>query len=105
MDRDDSPELRLVGDEDEKVDGAEQPAAGDSFSQALIDEEAGALGLARTIAEKYHLPLVDLGVTGVDAEAAKAIALPVLNRVVAIPFASDDGKLKVAITEDRKSVV
>jgi type IV pilus assembly protein PilB len=90
MDRDDSPELRLV-DQDE-------PTA-DSFSRALIDEEAGALGLARTIAEKYHLPLVDLGVTGVDPDAAKAIALPVLNRVVAIPFAFEGGKLKVAITD------
>src|SRR4029453_6885248 len=62
-------------------------------------EEAGALGLARAIAEKHHLPVVDLGVTGVDPEAAKAIALPVLNRVVAIPFASEDGKLKIAITD------
>jgi type IV pilus assembly protein PilB len=96
MDRDDSPELRLV--DDEHVE-AQESASGDSFSQALIDEEAGALGLARTIAEKHHLPLVDLGVTGVDPEAAKAIALPVLKRVVAVPFAFEDGKLKVAITD------
>ena len=91
MDRDDSPELRLVGDQ--------KGERTDSFSKALMDEEAGALGLARTIAEKHHLPLVDLGVTGIDPEAAKAIALPVLKRVVAIPFASEEGKLKVAITD------
>ena len=87
MNRDDSPELRLV-DED-----------ADSFSNSLIDEEAGALDVARAIAEKYHLPLVDLAVTGIDAEAAKAIALPVLTRVVAVPFAFDNGKLKIAITD------
>jgi len=84
----------------EQVDQAQRRAAGDSFSQALVDEGfAGALGVARTLAEKYHLPLVDLAVAGVDAEAVKVIALPVLNRVVAIPFASDGSTLKVAITD------
>ena len=84
MEHEDKPELRL---------------AGDSFSQELVDEGlAGALDVARTLAEKYHLPLVDLGAVGVDAEAVKMIALPVLNRVVAIPFASDGGTIKVAIT-------
>jgi type IV pilus assembly protein PilB len=84
MDHEKKPELRL---------------AGDSFSQELVDEGlAGALDVARTLAEKHHLPLVDLGVVGVDAEAVKLIALPVLNRVVAIPFASDGNTIKVAIT-------
>jgi type IV pilus assembly protein PilB len=99
MDREDSRELRLVDDNGEEAEGEEQRGRADSFSQSLIDEEAGALGLARAIAEKHHLPLVDLGVTGVDPEAAKAIALPVLKRVVAIPYASEEGKLKVAITD------
>src|SRR5438046_10685969 len=63
----------------EKVDQAQHRAGGDSFSQALIDEGlAGALGVARTLAEKYHLPLVDLAVAGVDAEAAKTTARPLL---------------------------
>ena len=84
MDHEKKPELRL---------------AGDSFSQELVDEGlAGALDVAQTLAEKYHLPLVDLGVAGVDAEAVKMIALPVLNRVVAVPFASEGSTLKVAIT-------
>src|SRR5947207_15395864 len=61
----------------EKVDQARRRAAGDSFSQALIDEGlAGALGVARSLAEKYHLPVVDLAVAGVDNAAARAIALP-----------------------------
>jgi type IV pilus assembly protein PilB len=85
MDHEDQPELRL---------------AGDSFSQSLVDEgHAGAQDAARALAEKYHLPLVDLGVTGVDSGAVKMIALPVLNRVVAIPFATDGGTLKLAITD------
>jgi type IV pilus assembly protein PilB len=84
----------------EKVDAVRERAAGASFSRALIDEGlASALGVARSLAEQYHLPLVDLAVAGVDAEAAKAIALPVLQRVVAIPFATDGSTLKVAITD------
>ena len=75
-------------------------AVGGTFSQALIDEGfASALGVARTLAEQYHLPLVDLAVAGVDAEASKTIALPVLERVCAIPFASDGATLKLAITD------
>ena len=84
----------------EQVGEAQRHGAGDSFSQALVDEGfAGALDVARMLAEKHHLPLVDLAVAGVDAEAVKSIALPVLNRVVAIPFASDGSRLKVAITD------
>src|SRR3954454_11863343 len=84
----------------EKVDQAQRRAGGDSFSQALIDEGlAGALGVARPLPKKSPLPLVALAVAGVDAEAVKLIALPVLNRVVAIPFASDGIRLKVAITD------
>ena len=85
MDPDNKPELRL---------------AGESFSQELTDEGlAGSLDDARALAEKHHLPLVDLGVIDVDPEAVKMIALPVLNRVVAIPFASDESRLQVAITD------
>ena len=87
---------RLGGDRRDRPDAPETleqvrtRAVGGTFSQALIDEGfASALGVARTLAEQYHLPLVDLAVAGVDPEAAEAIALPVLERVCAIPFASD----------------
>ncbi len=92
-DLDSQPNLSLVsGDE------AAEREAGDSSSstsQAL----AGGLDVARSLAEKYHLPLVDLAVAGVDGGAIKMIALPVLNRVVAIPFSVHGGKVKVAITD------
>jgi type IV pilus assembly protein PilB len=85
--------------EPEKIDRAQSTAGGASFSQALVEEGfASALGVARRLAEDYHLPLVDLAVAGVDAMAAKEIALPVLDRVCAIPFAGDGRSLKVAIT-------
>jgi type IV pilus assembly protein PilB len=91
-------EAGLLGPEE--LDRVRRQAAGGSFSQALLDEGfASALGVARTLAEQYHLPLVDLAVAGVDAEASKSIALPVLERVCAIPFANDGTTLKVAITD------
>ena len=84
----------------EKLEQVRSRAVGGSFSQALIDEGfASALGVARTLAEQYHLPLVDLAVAGVDTEAAKTIALPVLERVCAIPFATDGPTIKLAITD------
>ena len=83
----------------EKVAVVRRSATGSSFSQALVEEGfASALGVARRLAEQYHLPLVDLAVAGVDASSAKSIALPVLERVCAIPFSSDSTTLKVAIT-------
>ena len=83
----DHPDLHLVG--------TEQGAA----PRAGADEGLAGLGAARVLAEKYHLPLVDLAVAGVDAEAIKLIALPVLNRVVAIPFSTDGTRVKIAITD------
>jgi type IV pilus assembly protein PilB len=84
----------------EKVDQVQSAAGEGSFSEALVEEGlANALGVARRLAEEYRLPLVDLAIAGVDAVAAKAIALPVLERVCAIPFAGDGQTLKVAITD------
>jgi type IV pilus assembly protein PilB len=84
----------------DELENVRTRAAGGSFSQALRDEGlATALGVARSLAEQYHLPLVDLAEAGIDPEASKLIALPVLERVGAIPFAFEDGTLKVAITD------
>ena len=58
MDHEKQPELRL---------------AGDSFSEALSDDgHAGELGVAQTLAEKHHLPLVDLAVSDGAISAADA---------------------------------
>jgi len=74
-------------------------AGGGTFAEALFEEGfASSLGVARSLAEQYHLPLVDLAIAGVDAGAAKLIPLAVLERVCAIPFASDGKTIKVAIT-------
>ena len=74
--------------------------SGGSLAQALIDEGvATPEGIARTLAARYQLPLVDLAITGVAAEAAKIVPLHVLERVAAIPYAIDGDTLRVAVAD------
>ena len=74
--------------------------SGGSFAQALVEEHvASGDGIARALAARHQLPLVDLPLAGVDAEAAKLVPLHVLERIAAIPYAIEDGFLLVAIAD------
>ena len=74
--------------------------ASGSLAQALVDEGvASAEGIARTLAARYRLPLVDLAATGVDPEAARLVPLHVLERLGAVPYAADDVTLRVAVAD------
>ena len=75
---DDHSELvaQLVGDSGllppDKLEAVRTRARGGSFSRALLDEGfAHSLGVARNLAEQYHLPLVDLAVEGVERRGAR----------------------------------
>lgn len=71
-----------------------------SLAQALVDEGvASAEGIARTLAARYRLPLVDLAATGVDPQAAGLVPLHVLERLGAVPYAVDDVTLRVAVAD------
>jgi type IV pilus assembly protein PilB len=71
-----------------------------SFAEALVEQGvASSEGIARTLAARYHMALVDLPLTGVDEQAAKEIPLHVLERLVAIPYALADGVLRIAIAD------
>jgi type IV pilus assembly protein PilB len=73
---------------------------GGSLSQAILDEGvATSEGIARALATRFQLPLVDLAVNPVDDEAAKTVPLHVLERVVAIPYLLDNGTLRVAVAD------
>src|SRR5918912_3492008 len=66
-----------------------------SIAQAIVDEGvASGEGIARMLAARHHLPLVDLPLAGVDPEAAKVLPLHVLERHVAIPYALEANTLK-----------
>ncbi len=71
-----------------------------SFAHALVEQNvASSEGLARTLAARYQMPLVDLALTGVQHEASGEIALHVLERLVAIPYAIEEGTLKIAVAD------
>jgi type IV pilus assembly protein PilB len=71
-----------------------------SLARAIVDEGfAASEGVARMLAARHHLPLVDLPLTGVDKQAAGLVPLHVLERLVAIPYALDGDTLRVAIAD------
>jgi type IV pilus assembly protein PilB len=71
-----------------------------SFAHALVEQNlASSEGLAKTLAARYQMPIVDLALTGVSDEATGEIALHVLERLTAVPYALEDGTLKIAISD------
>jgi type IV pilus assembly protein PilB len=84
----------------DKLVVARSAAGMGSFAQALVEQNvATGEGLARTLAARYGMPLVDLPLTGVTEEAGTEIALHVLERLTAIPYAIEDGILRVAVAD------
>jgi type IV pilus assembly protein PilB len=84
----------------DKLAGIRSAAGMGSLAHALVEHNvASSEGLARTLAARYQMPLVDLALTGVTEEATKEIALHVLERMVAMPYAIEDGTLKVAVAD------
>jgi type IV pilus assembly protein PilB len=78
----------------------ERTAEGASVTQALMDEGvAVADGVARMLAVRHHLPLVDLPSVGVSLEAAQLIPAQTLERASAIPYAVEGDVLKVAVAD------
>jgi type IV pilus assembly protein PilB len=74
--------------------------SGGSLAQALVAEGVATQeGIARTLAARYQLPLIDLAETGVDPEAAALVPIHVLERVGAVPYASDGSVLRVAVPD------
>jgi type IV pilus assembly protein PilB len=71
-----------------------------SFAQALVEEGiASPDGIARILAARHQLPLVDLALAEVDEAAARLIPLHVLERVVAIPYALRGDTLLLAVAD------
>jgi type IV pilus assembly protein PilB len=71
-----------------------------SFAVALLEEGfADGATVARSRASRHNLPLVDLVEIGISPEAAQAIPLHVLERLCAIPYGLEDGKLRIAVAD------
>jgi type IV pilus assembly protein PilB len=75
-------------------------AARGSFSETLVAEGlASSEGVARMLAARHRLPLVDLRLTGVSREAGALIPLHVLQRAAALPYRLDGEVLHVAVAD------
>jgi type IV pilus assembly protein PilB len=71
-----------------------------SLAQAIVEEGlASSEGVAKMLAARYQLPLVDIAMAGVDEAATKLVPLHVLERVLAIPYALEGDILRVAIAD------
>jgi type IV pilus assembly protein PilB len=84
----------------DKLAGVRSAAGMGSFAHALVEQNvASSEGLARTLSARYQMPLVDRALTGVADEASGEIALHVLERLAAVPYAIEDGTLRIAIAD------
>jgi type IV pilus assembly protein PilB len=85
---------------EDKLNALRGVAGHGSLAQALVAEGfAASEGVARMLAARHHLPLVDLALTGVEKQATDLIPLHVLERLVAIPYAFSGDSLRVAIAD------
>src|SRR5918992_726192 len=87
----------------EGLERARQRAgASGSFAEALLEEGvASADAAARALARRTGLPLVDLNDVGTTFDATEAVPLRVLQRAIAIPYAVEDDRLRIAIADPR----
>jgi type IV pilus assembly protein PilB len=68
--------------------------------QVLVDLElASGEAIARIMAARHQLPVVELGAVSIDSQAVAAIPLHVLERVTAVPYAFEGDSLCVAIAD------
>ena len=71
-----------------------------SLASALVEEGvASSDGIARMLAARHQLPLIDVALAGVDGDAAKEVPLHVLERIGAIAYGYGDGTLRIAVAD------
>jgi type IV pilus assembly protein PilB len=71
-----------------------------SLAAALVEEGvASSEGIARMLAARHQLPLVDLATMDVNEDAARELPLHVLERIGAMPYAFKDGRLQIAVAD------
>jgi type IV pilus assembly protein PilB len=85
---------------EDKLNVVRGAAGQGSIAEAIVEQGfAPSEGVAKLLASRHHMPVVDLAVSGIDGQAAETVPLHVLERLVAIPYELSDGVLKVAIAD------
>ena len=73
---------------------------GGTIAEALVSEGlASSEGVARMLAARHRLPLVDLRLTGVSVDASTHMPVRVLRRAVALPYRLEGETLHVALAD------
>jgi type IV pilus assembly protein PilB len=73
---------------------------GSTVADALVAEGiASSEGVARMLAARHRLPMVDLKQAGITSEASLLMPLHVLRRAVALPYRLDGDTLHVALAD------
>jgi type IV pilus assembly protein PilB len=81
---------------------AQRAGSSGSFAEALLEEGlASSEAAARALARRTGLPLVDLNEVGASFEATESLPLRVLQRAVAVPYAVEGDRLRIAIADPR----
>jgi type IV pilus assembly protein PilB len=94
-----SVESVVQGEDEGTLPMTERPTLLAVGAQPHVPVELDDFERARMLAETHRLPLVDLAVTGVSPDATKLVPLRVLERVVAVPYASDENSVRVALSD------
>jgi type IV pilus assembly protein PilB len=89
----------LPGD---KLAFVRERARSGSFAAALVEEGlAEGVSVARTLAARHNMHVVDIVERGVQPEAADQIPLHVLERIKAIPYAIEGDRLLIAVADPK----
>ncbi len=100
----------------DRLAGARSRAGSGSLAQAIMDEAltstptalevpgvraeaSSATDEARALAERHHLPYVELSSVGVQKLAAESIPIHVLERAGALPYEISGDRLRIAIAD------
>ena len=84
----------------DKLASARSRTSQGSFVQALVDEGViPPARVAKALANRYQLPLIELANEKISPDAAAAIPPHVLERVIALPYQLKDDRLLVAIAD------
>jgi type IV pilus assembly protein PilB len=84
----------------DKLAFVRERARSGSFAAALVDEGlAEGASVARTLAARHNMEVVDIVERGVQSEAAEQVPLHVLERIKAIPYAIEGDKLLIAVAD------
>jgi type IV pilus assembly protein PilB len=86
---------------DERLNAPQAPTALELPKLRVEAPVAGREGAdeARALAERLHLPYVDLPSSGVEKAAAEAIPIHVLERAGALPYRIEGDRLKIAVAD------